>query len=593
MTSRLLWFALSAGALWAQLIPPGAAVPQKAKPPVVFLNGYQQGCTGDSSFASTFGTADQVLQSNGEVTLFFDNCSVKASPSIEDLGVAFGKFLTQLKYENGHPVTTVDVVAHSLGGLILRSYLSGKQPGSATFLPPAATQIRKVVFLATPHFGTQIASLFGTDLQTRELSSGSTFLFDLGTWNQGTDDLRGVDALAVIGNGGRQGSDDGVVPLTSASLAFVLPGRTRVVPFCHVPVVGIVAVVCDPSVPGIANIKSATDAPVRIMVSFLNGTNDWQSIGTAAETDPFLSRNGGIEVETRTAADAPLLMDSASATPASGSAKALTLNGKESAFIDLLPAGPLTLKTVSGTIETAGTLTLSAGEYKALVLKPGPIIGRVYPAPSATFPLSVAPGQFVAIYGDALASLTTSATSTNYPTQLADTQVLVNGTAAQLYFVSARQIDAIIPDNAIGLVKLTVQNSAGSNTVNVYVEPAVPSLFTQNGTGGGAVSALNASSNYSLVTGSSPLRAGDIVALFLTGLGTTTSRGGLDVANQQPAVTIGGRPCAILYAGRAPGFKGLDQINCQVPGGLATDAAAQVVVFSGQRGSNVGTAAIQ
>ncbi len=603
MTSRFVICALVTGTVWAQLIPTGTAVPQKSKPPVVFLNGYQQGCTGDSSFASTFGTADQVLQANGEVSLFFDNCSVKGSPGIEDLGVAFGKFLAQLKFENGQAVTSVDVVAHSLGGLILRSYLSGKQPGSATYLPPANPGIRKVVFLATPHFGTEIASLFGGDAQTRELSSGSTFLFDLNTWNQGTDDLRGVDAIAVIGNGGTgrspvfpssPGFDDGVVPLSSGSLAFVLPGRTRVVPFCHISGGGIVTLagLCDSSAPGIANIKSANDAPARIAVSFLNGTSDWQSIGTAAESDPFLSKNGGLDLQTRTSADATLLMDSATATPAAGTARNLAMSTKEVAFIDLLPAGQLSLKTVSGTIETAGSYTLPAGVYKALVLKPGPIVGRVT-APGVPFPLSVAPGEFVEIKGDALAGSTTTATSSNYPTQLADVQVFVNGAAAQLYYVSPTQINAIIPDNASGLVKLTVQNTAGSHSVNVLLEPSVPAVFTLNQAGSGPVAAENASNNYTIVTDSNRLRAGDIVALFLTGLGTTTSRSGLDYANQQPTVTIGGRPCALLYAGRAPGFKGLDQINCQVPSGLSNDAAAQVIVFSGQRGSNVGTIAIQ
>ncbi len=135
-------------------------IPHKDKPPVVFLNGYQNDCSG-SSFASTFGVADQLLSGNGQVTVFFDNCTVAGKPSIEELGTAFGRFLAGLKYDDGQPVTTVDAVTHSMGGLILRSYLSGKQSGSATFQPPAATGIRRAVFLATPHFGTPVASSLG------------------------------------------------------------------------------------------------------------------------------------------------------------------------------------------------------------------------------------------------------------------------------------------------------------------------------------------------------------------------------------------------------------------------------------------------
>jgi triacylglycerol esterase/lipase EstA (alpha/beta hydrolase family) len=61
------------------------------------------------------------------------------------------------EYESGEPVREVDVVAHSMGGLIVRAYLAGKQP-NGTFATPAAPLVRKVVFIGTPHFGTPVAS---------------------------------------------------------------------------------------------------------------------------------------------------------------------------------------------------------------------------------------------------------------------------------------------------------------------------------------------------------------------------------------------------------------------------------------------------
>ncbi len=568
-------------------------IPRKDKPPVVFLNGYQEVCAG-STFASTFGIADQVLLANGEVSLFFNNCTVPGKPAIEELGRAFGNYLAGLKYDDGQPVTTVDVVAHSMGGLILRSYLSGKQPGSAIFQPPAAVKVRKAVFVATPHFGTPVGLVLGGDVQVQELSSGSKFLFDLATWNQGTDDLRGVDALAIVGNGGTgrltmAGFDDGLLALSSGSLSFVTPGRTRVLPFCHIAGGGLItfAGLCDPTAKGIAEIQSASDPQAQILISFLNGTTGWQLIGTPAEANPALSASAGLDLETHSAADVLLPMDSASAN-----AKALSIPFKDVAYSDLLPAGPQTLKSVSGTVTTTGSVTLPPGGYKAVVLKPGPIIGRVFPAAAALFPLSVAPGEFVAIYGDALAGSTAQAASVNFPTQLADTQVLVNDAPALLYFVAPQQIDAIIPENAAGLMKLKVQTTSGVHTVNVLVEPAVPAIFTQNGTGAGPASASKAGNNQ-VVSGKNPLRSGDYVQLFLTGLGVTSNRGGLEWANQQPAVTVGGRPCAVSYAGRAPGYRGLDQINCQIAAGSTPDPAAPVVVYSGARTSNTATLVLQ
>lgn len=592
------------GLLPAQLIQNGAAVPKRDKPPVVFVNGYQQDCSG-SSFTSTFGAANQVMQSNGEVSLFFDNCTISGRPSLENLGVAFGNYLAALKYDDGTAVNVVDVVAHSLGGLIVRSYLAGKQ-ASGAFQPPATVQIRKLVFLATPHFGSGIASLFGTDAQTAELASGSKFLYDLATWNQGTDDLRGVDAMALIGNGGTgtsqlglsvgPGLDDGVVATTSGSLGFTLPGRTRILPYCHIPGGGLItfAGLCSASAKGIAQLQSATDDNSRATISFLNGTSDWKSIGTAAEDDPMIAKNGGLDVAARGPDDTALKIDSVNAAPASGASKKLNVVDGATAYTDVIAAGPMTLTAQSGSTTLTGAFTLVGSAYRTVLLKTGPLItpGGIIPAASRTYPLSVAPGQFVSIYGQMLAGSTAAAASVNYPTLLADTQVFVNGAACHLTSVSPEQINFVVPTGVTGLAKLMVKNTAGSHTVNVLLDPAVPAIFTQNQSGSGPASALNATNN-GVVTAANPLHAGEFLELFLTGLGATTNRAGLDVANLQPTVTISGAPCEVSYAGRAPGFEGLDQINCKVPAGLGANPSAQVVVVSGNRGSNIATLAVQ
>lgn len=580
----------------AQLIPVGSPLPHTSKPPVVFINGFQTFCP--VVFADTFGMADQVLKNNGEASVFFNTCNLGLTASIEELGASFGEFLAGLRYDDAQPVDLVDVVAHSMGGLVLRSYLSGKQNAAGVFQPPQATHVRKVVFLATPHFGTGVAVMLGGALQLQELASGSRFLFDLATWNQGTDDLRGVDAIAAIGNGGSglatmPGFDDGLVALTSGSVRFYQSGRSRVVPFCHVTGGGLVSLfgLCSPSAQGIANIGAATHDSARIIMSFFNGNDEWKTVGKAVEDDPFLSVNGGVIVSARTADDSDVKLNSATAGKL-GSTKALNIPSSGVAYTDLLASGPITLTGVSGSLTVSASLTLPATGTQAYSLKPGPSISRVIPAAASLFPLSVAPGMFVAIYGAALASQTAQASTNPFPLQLADVQVLLNGLPVPLYFVSAGQIDAVIPDGVSGLVKLTVRNTAGSHTVNVFVESAVPAIFTQNASGTGEASALNAVTNR-LVTAADPLHAGDFVALFATGLGSTTLRNSLAVADRQPAVTIGGKDCAVTFAGRAPGYVGLDQINCMVPAGIAATPSAPVVITSGNRVSNVATLAIE
>lgn len=583
----------SACCCWAQLIAPGAPVLRTPLPPVVFVNGFEESCP--SSFANTFGVADQVLEGNGEATLFFDTCSLPITASIEDLGVAFGQFLSGLKFQDGQPVKLVDVVAHSMGGLVLRSYLSGKQNAFGQFNPPASTGIRKAVFLATPHFGTPLALLAGgTVTKLQELASGSQFLFDLATWNQGTDDLRGVDAIAAAGNAGTglavmAGFDDGVVALTSASLRFYHPGRTRVLPLCHVGPGGLLGFtgLCQANAAGIAAIQSASDPTAQIVTSFLNGTNAWQSVGSAAEDNVFLGVDGGLDVAESTPNGSLTAVTSVTATSASVEKK-LNVPSGNTAYTDLFPAGQVSLDATSAAGSASRTVTLAAGGTQAFLVKAGPRIDRVLPAAASVFPLNVAPGMFVAIYGASLSSQTAQASGLPFPLQLADTQTLVNGSTIPLYYVSADQIDAVIPDNATGLVKLTVQNGSGSHTVNVIVETAVPAIFTLDASGTGAAAALSAV-NYQVVSASNPLHAGDSVELFATGLGQTTSRQGLDYAIQQPTVTIAGQNCPVTFAGRAPGYVGLDQINCVVPAGIGANPATPVVVTSGTRSSNVAT----
>ena len=605
---RLALFFVLPGILSAQLVLSGP-VPKGPNPPVVFLNGYQTGCSG-TDFASNFGAADKLMQANSIVTLYFDNCSVGSAsnrPTIEALGLAFGKFLAGLQYTDGTPVTQVDAVGHSMGGLILRSYLAGKQDtgtiAPASFTPPATPMIRRAVFLGTPHFGTTIAGVLGVDIQTAEMTPGSSFLFNLNSWNQGTDDLRGIQAIAISGNGGTGqesgmvGFDDGIVTLTSSSLGFYSSGVTRILPDCHtmdslLTLFGY----CGSSTPALNQITNDTSNPVsRILVSFLTGTTAWQTVGQAAEANSILSTTAGVELQLRDQNDNALSISGATAPNASGGTTKMQINSNAIAYDEALPTLPafspvFQITPVTGSVTTA-TEGLPATTQVARVVKLGPLInpkGVVPAAGPAPFPYDVAPGAYVSIYGTNLASATMAA-SPPYPLQIADVQVLVNGTAQAIQFVSAGQINFIYAGVSPGLTQLTVKNANGQNTVNVRVAPAVPSIFLLDTKSTAA--AENALTG-AVVGPNAPLHAGDFLELFLTGLGATTLQGGLNYAQLQPTVTVGGKNCAVLYAGLTPGFAGLNQINCTVPAGV-TGGMVPVIVNSGGRLSSTAFIAVQ
>src|SRR5260370_31757982 len=89
------------------------------RPPVILIDGYHLTCSSEN-LASTqdFGDLQSRLQAQGVRVAFFGTCSFSGRPSIEDLGNALGSTIRNFN------VPELDVVSHSLGGSIVRSYLS-------------------------------------------------------------------------------------------------------------------------------------------------------------------------------------------------------------------------------------------------------------------------------------------------------------------------------------------------------------------------------------------------------------------------------------------------------------------------------------
>ena len=88
-------------------------------------------------------------------------------------------------------------------------------------------------------------------------------------------------------------------------------------------------------------------------------------------------------------------------------------------------------------------------------------------------------------------------------------------------------------------------------------------------------------------------RIGDVLALYLTGLGGTdppvhegVAAPGSPLARtvMLPQVFVGGTPVPVVFAGLAPGFVGLFQVNAQLP--KDTQPSFEIVVETGGRRSN-------
>jgi len=197
----------------------------------------------------------------------------------------------------------------------------------------------------------------------------------------------------------------------------------------------------------------------------------------------------------------------------------------------------------------------------------------------------VVPGEVITVFGSNFgpASLSTLSldASGRVATQIADTFVTFDGTAAPMIYAVTGQLSAIVPYNVSGKTSSNVVVSFGgaiSAPVKVVVADASPALFTLNASGSGPAAILN--QDASVNTAAHPAAQNSIVVLFGTGLGVVTPAArdgeitiGTATSLQTVKVTIGGKDARILYAGAAPSLvSGVFQINVQLPQGIGQGA---------------------
>lgn len=420
------------GQSWTLDVTPPDPVPASIHPPAVLLNGWQiQTLTGACPVrpsSGSFGRLEELFRAEGRPVLFFDNCRECPGGSIEDCALALKDFLAVQRTQAGDSVPEFDLIGHSMGGLIARAYLAGMTPDG--WFPPEDHRIRKLVLIATPNFGAY--TIVSVDQQTRQMQEGSQFQWDLATWHQGSDDFRGVDALAIAGAAhNRQG--DGVVSTMSASIAFAHGlERTRVLDYCHTSGINLL-LFCRFSRTGIAEVDNREHQTWRILNSFLNGRTDWRSIGSSAATDPWLRLNSIGFGHLYAADDQPLARGPVLADPS------LILTRSVFPFVGL-----------DGTSRPLSVQTGLSGGVFPLLFKYGPVIGRVL-AERRGPGLAVEAGQWIEILGQ----------------QLENAEVQANNRPLFAEASEAGRIRAWLPDDTTGLVWLTVRNDKGTHTVRI------------------------------------------------------------------------------------------------------------------------------
>lgn len=202
-----------------------------------------------------------------------------------------------------------------------------------------------------------------------------------------------------------------------------------------------------------------------------------------------------------------------------------------------------------------------------------------------------APNAVVTIFGSGLArsaqGLDLAPGALQLPTEINYARVYVSDQPVALFYVSDSQINFLMPSGMKpGNVTIRVVTEGVSGPyVTATLVDAAPALFSM---AGGYAIATHADNT--LLTADSPAHAGDIVIVYLTGLGWTSPNptpgqipnfAGQMVRLSDLKVFLGGSavdPILVKYAGLTPGSAGLYQINLMLPANVGTDPEIRVAV---------------
>jgi uncharacterized protein (TIGR03437 family) len=248
---------------------------------------------------------------------------------------------------------------------------------------------------------------------------------------------------------------------------------------------------------------------------------------------------------------------------------------------------------------------------------------------------AIAPGELIAIKGTLLGppnpasgtSFTVNAQG-GLDSTLAGVQVLFDALAGIPTFVSANQINVIVPWEVAGRTStsLTVLYQGVQSAAIPLVVAAsgiAPAIYTLNATGQGQAAAVNITgATAGTINGppggvttagglvaTSPAAQGSIIAVYGTGGGQTSPPSvtgsvspsntvlplaGWTAGSNVVTATVGGQPAKVLFAGAAPTLvTGVVQVNLELPVGVTGNGLPIAITINGSPTPAGATVAVQ
>jgi uncharacterized protein (TIGR03437 family) len=251
-----------------------------------------------------------------------------------------------------------------------------------------------------------------------------------------------------------------------------------------------------------------------------------------------------------------------------------------------------TAPPLKGTASIGGALQANA---KAPAVSTGGIVSAASYAPNQP----LAPGSFAAIFGSNLSSGLSVSTQLPLNVQLGGTSVLLAGEQVPLLFASNQQVNVVLPyDLPVNSTQqlIVTMGTAISIPQPVVIASAQPAVFSQDGSGSGAAIIAAYQPDGTPLPADSPITAGDVITIYASGLGAVSPpvpagspapASPLSMTTNPITVTVGGMQAQVLFAGLAPMFAQLYQVNFIVPTGVPPGNAVLLLSASGQQSAPV------
>jgi uncharacterized protein (TIGR03437 family) len=211
----------------------------------------------------------------------------------------------------------------------------------------------------------------------------------------------------------------------------------------------------------------------------------------------------------------------------------------------------------------------------------------------------IAAGEAISIFGTGMgptggSSFTVDKVSNKVPTNLAGTEVYINGVAAPVLYASDTQVNAIVPFEIFSSGQVILQvgyKGILSPGVTVTMAASAPAIFTMNGTGSGQAVAVNLDGT--VCDASHPATPGSYIIVYFTGGGATTPSGvtGSVAAttkrlSQTALATVADIPGTVGYAGTSPTLlEGINQLNLKLDDKTPSGPAQPLILTVGNSSS--------